>query len=86
MAILSRILTQRGEEDAVLEGDSSDGQWGEDFGDWVAARLRVFGCSRRRNLCWSKVGDAGRRLVDDQRVLGDRTHVIGLLVSKARGM
>lgn len=56
VAFVGGVLAERGEENAVLEGEAADGEGLEDLGDRSAVWLGVGGCSRRRLLCWSEVG------------------------------
>lgn len=59
VAILGRVLAQRREEEAVLEGGATDGEGSEELGR--AAELRA----RGRLLCGSEVRDAASGLDGD---------------------
>ena len=55
MAILGRILAQRGEEDTILESGSADGQGLEDLWKWLVIWLGIGSCSSWRFLSRCKV-------------------------------
>jgi hypothetical protein len=57
MPISSAVLAERGEHDAVLEGQAAEGKGLEEFGDGLAIGLGIRGCSSWRDLSWGEVGD-----------------------------
>lgn len=55
MSILSRVLAQRRETNAVLKGESPKLEGLEELGDGLSAGLRVPCSTRRRILSWREV-------------------------------
>jgi len=57
MPVFGGVLAERGEHDAVLEGEVAQLEGLEELGNRCVVWLRVGGCSCRRFLRGCKVGD-----------------------------
>jgi len=61
--VVSTVLAEGGEHDAIWQGYRADFKGLENFRDRCVIWLRIGGCPCGRNLSWCEVGDTLSRLI-----------------------